>query len=81
MARLLGAVLLSLGGLYLARTMQVDVFPDLSAPTVAVLTESHGLDAEEVEKLVTFRWKRLLTEPPVCAASAPPPPQASPLSG
>lgn len=51
---LLSAVILSLTGLYMARNMNIDVFPDLTAPTVAILTEAHGLESEEVEKLVSY---------------------------
>lgn len=51
-------VLLSLsllvGGIIVTLNMEVDVFPDLTAPTVAVLTDAHGMAAEEVENLVTF---------------------------
>ena len=49
------ALLLSLVGIYIAKNMDVDVFPDLSAPTVTILTEAHGLESEEVEKLVTYQ--------------------------
>lgn len=48
------AVLLILGGMYTTGTMEVDVFPDLNAPTVVVMTESEGMAPEEVERLVTF---------------------------
>ena len=52
---IVGSVLLLLGGVYVASEMEVDVFPDLTAPTVVVLTEAHGMAPEEVEKLVTFQ--------------------------
>ena len=48
------SVLLLAAGLWVARDMPVDVFPDLTAPTVTVLTEGHGMAPEEMEALVTF---------------------------
>src|SRR5436190_18944371 len=48
------SVLLLLGGLWTARSMPVDVFPDLTAPTVTILTEGRGMAPDEMESLVTF---------------------------
>src|SRR6187431_2506950 len=48
------AVLLLLGGIWTARGMPVDVFPDLTAPTVTILTEGRGMAPDEMEALVTL---------------------------
>lgn len=51
---LVASVLLLIGGGYTAYHTEVDVFPDLNAPTVVIMTEANGMAAEEVEQLVTF---------------------------
>lgn len=61
---LLGAVLLSVIGIITARNMNVDVFPDLTAPTVTILTEAHGMESEEVEKLVTYQLETAMNGSP-----------------
>jgi CzcA family heavy metal efflux pump len=48
------SVLLAAAGLLTARGMPVDVFPDLTAPTVTILAEGRGMAPEEMETLVTF---------------------------
>jgi CzcA family heavy metal efflux pump len=48
------ALVLTLLGVYTARQMPVDVFPDLTAPTVTIITEAHGMAPTEVESQVTF---------------------------
>ena len=51
---LLSSVLLVVFGVRTASRMDVDVFPDLTAPTVVVMTDCHGLTSEEVERLVSY---------------------------
>ena len=48
------SVLLAAAGAWTARDMPVDVFPDLTAPTVTILTEGRGMAPDELETLVTF---------------------------
>ncbi|MDR1356972.1 MAG: CusA/CzcA family heavy metal efflux RND transporter [Tannerellaceae bacterium] len=54
LAVLVCGLLIMIWGTYSAMNTDVDVFPDLNAPTVVVLTEASGLAPEEVERLITF---------------------------
>lgn len=47
-------LVLIIGGSYTASKIEVDVFPDLTAPSVAILTEAHGMATEDVEMMLTF---------------------------
>ncbi len=51
---LAAATLIMIWGTYTAMHTEVDVFPDLNAPTVVIMTEANGMATEEVEQLVTF---------------------------
>lgn len=51
---IIAAVVVMVAGTQVALKMDIDVFPDITAPTVVVMTDAHGMAAEEVERLVTF---------------------------
>lgn len=58
------ALVVSVAGTVIALEMDVDVFPDLTAPTVTVLTEAHGMATEEVERLVSYQIESALNGAP-----------------
>ncbi len=53
-AVLLGAAILFGAGVWSALTLPVDIFPEFTAPSITVMTDAHGLAAEEIERLVTY---------------------------
>lgn len=61
---LFGGLLLLAWGAFEARRMPVDVFPDLTAPSVTVVTEAHGMAPEEVETLIAFPLETALNGAP-----------------
>ena len=48
---ILAAILLMVAGLWSANRTDIDVFPDLTAPQVVVMTDAHGMAAEEVARM------------------------------
>src|SRR4026208_1526840 len=75
------SVLLLAAGAWTARQMPIDVFPDLTAPTVTILTEGHGMAPAEMESLGTFAPESAITRAPGGGRSRRRRPSGSPWSG
>ena len=61
---LAGIAAIMIAGAYISSEMDIDIFPDLTAPTVTVMTEAHGMATEEVEQLVSFPIESALNGAP-----------------
>jgi len=59
----ISVLIIAIGSLLL-RQMDIDVFPDLTSPTVTIITEAEGLEAQEVERLVTFHLETAVNGSP-----------------
>lgn len=75
------ALLLMIWGTYTAFNTDVDVFPDLNAPTVVIMTEANGMAPEEVERLVTFPVETAVNVRWTCGVYVPRLPPDSPWFG
>ncbi len=51
---LTGTIVIMIAGMFIIRKFDIDIFPELTAPTVVIMTEAGGMAPEEVEKFVTF---------------------------
>ena len=51
---LISALIVLISGAYVWKSMEIDIFPDLNAPTVVIMTEAHDMAPEELERMVTF---------------------------
>ena len=51
---LLASAVILISGIYVAYQIPIDIFPELTAPTVTVMADVHGLAPEEIESLVAF---------------------------